>query len=301
MKFLKSLLGRKLNGELLAQSDRKEDFAQIELLAYFAAGAPTHDALTQQRWSRVLPREYGDQIALFQDIGWLDSDGNTDGETLLRLADGAKPFVDLYSRRLEQERAAIMPKVRAALERKDTSEALELRRAYEARTALGEAQWTGPEPQLSHSSLTRRILFLEHWLLDGLSLETVDWIKLYAAEQHLWGTYWRLTSDEIPKNVMNELTTKELTGEEMAYWKSYQLALHVDNQETWQRCSGGDHVRRIRIVRAAEGTSCAHCLQTTGKEFLVARVPKLPHKECTSVCGCLCRYEPVLESYEHAT
>jgi hypothetical protein len=30
----------------------------------------------------------------------------------------------------------------------------------------------------------------------------------------------------------------------------------------------------------------------------VARVPELPHRECTSTHGCRCRYEPVLETYE---
>jgi hypothetical protein len=35
-----------------------------------------------------------------------------------------------------------------------------------------------------------------------------------------------------------------------------------------------------------------------GKQFLVARAPELPHKECHTSRGCRCRYEPVLESYE---
>jgi len=31
---------------------------------------------------------------------------------------------------------------------------------------------------------------------------------------------------------------------------------------------------------------------------LVARVPELPHRACTSPRGCRCRYEPVLESFD---
>ena len=85
---------------------------------------------------------------------------------------------------------------------------------------------------------------------------------------------------------------------EMAYWKAYQLAILVDNQETWQRCKGGDHVRRIRVTGHPEGESCSHCQENIGQEFLVLRVPELPHKTCTSTRGCLCLYEPVLDTYE---
>src|SRR5690606_22009753 len=119
--------------------------------------------------------------------------------------------------RLEREKAEMMPQVRAALERKETSEALTLRRYYEARFPLGEADWTGPEPQLSHSSLTRRIFFLEHWILDGLHKETKDWLKLYAAEQHLWGATWHLPESEIPEAVRAELTRPDMSAGEAAY------------------------------------------------------------------------------------
>ncbi|MBK8047761.1 MAG: hypothetical protein IPK16_11905 [Anaerolineales bacterium] len=83
-----------------------------------------------------------------------------------------------------------------------------------------------------------------------------------------------------------------------AYWKAYQLGLYVDNQETWQRCKGGDHVRRIAITGPDDDSTCSHCKAVLGKEFLVARVPELPHKECTSPRGCRCKYEPVLETIE---
>jgi hypothetical protein len=82
---------------------------------------------------------------------------------------------------------------------------------------------------------------------------------------------------------------------EAAYWKAQQLALYVDNQETWQRCKGGDHVRRIEIAGANDAYTCETCRAVLGKEFLVARVPELPHRGCTSPRGCRCRYEPVLE------
>ncbi|MEZ4678162.1 MAG: hypothetical protein R2932_28495 [Caldilineaceae bacterium] len=207
-------------------------------------------------------------------------------------------FVERYRERLAAEKADVLPKVRQAIAARDTSEALAIRRAYEARQPLGKADWTGQEPQLSHSALTRRILFLDHWLLDGLSKESVDWIKQYAAEQHLWGAYWRLSPDEVPAYVCDELATADLDGVDAAYWKAHQLALYVDNQETWQRCKGGDHVRRIEIAGADDEQTCTHCRETLGKQFLVARVPELPHRSCSSLYGCRCRYEPVLELYD---
>jgi hypothetical protein len=76
------------------------------------------------------------------------------------------------------------------------------------------------------------------------------------------------------------------------------MGLYVDNQETWRRCKGGDHVRRIEIVGPDDEYTCAECKQMIGKEFLVARVPQLPHPRCTSPRGCRCRYEPVLETIE---
>ncbi|MDQ3248650.1 MAG: hypothetical protein M3Q45_05510, partial [Chloroflexota bacterium] len=185
-----------------------------------------------------------------------------------------------------------------ALLNKETSEALNIRRLYEARQPLGQAAWSGEDPQLSHSALTRRIFFLEHWLLDGLSQPTVDWLKLYAAEQHLWGAHWRLPPNEVPDTAQAELAKPGLDGIEAAYWKAYQLAIYVENQETWQRCKGGDHVRRLEIVGPNDEDTCEHCRQFVGKQFLVVRVPELPHRLCTSLRGCRCRYEPVLESYD---
>jgi len=76
------------------------------------------------------------------------------------------------------------------------------------------------------------------------------------------------------------------------------LALYVENQETWQRCKGGDHVRRIEIVGPEDEFTCDQCRPSLGKQFLVVRVPELPPRGCTSPRGCRCRYEPVLESYE---
>ena len=294
MGFLQKLFGgSKLDGDKLARSADKSDFAQVDLLSQFVEPRLLHDPLTQQRWNRILPRSYPETIDLFVEQGWLIST-----DDLFQTAASAMPFVEHYQARLARARAEVMPKVRKALEARDTGEALEIRRAYEARHALGSADWTGPEPQLSLSALTRRILYLDHWLLDGLSPESVDWLKLAAAERHLWGVYWPLEASEVPEIVQRELATDEIDGVEAAYWRAYQLALYVDNQETWQRCKGGDHVRRIEIGGADDEFTCDHCRQFLGEEYLVVRVPELPHRECASPRGCRCRFDPVLESYE---
>lgn len=151
---------------------------------------------------------------------------------------------------------------------------------------------------MSHSALTRRILFMKHWLLDGLSAPTTDWLKLYAAEQHLWGASWMLDETEIPDFVRSELAQEAMSGAEAAYWKAHQMGLYVENHETWQRCKGGDHVRRIRLAGPDDEHTCESCRSLLGKEYLVARVPELPHRACTSPRGCRCRYEPVLEMSE---
>jgi hypothetical protein len=291
MSFLKKLFGgAKLDGERLAQSTNKADYAQSELLSTFAVARPLDEAGMQQRWNRVLPRPYSETIDLFQKEGWLTASAGG-----LQVTAAGAPLIARYQQRLEAEKAAVMPVVRNALIARDTSEALALRRAYEARQPLGKAAWTGEEPQLSHSALTRRILFLNHRLLEGLSPATVEWLKLYAAEQHLWGAYWRLAPDEVPETVQSELAQPAMEGVEAAYWKAYQLALYVDNQETWQRCKGGDHVRRIELAGPNDEFTCEHCRALLGKQYLVARVPELPHLDCTSPRGCRCRYEPVLE------
>jgi hypothetical protein len=295
MRFFGKLFGKsnRLDGALLATATDKTAYAQIELLSTFSEPRPLHAAAEQPLWNRTLPQPYADTIELFQRQGWLEAVGDNWQAAAL-----TAPFIETYRERLAADKAEVMPKVRAAIAARDTSEALTIRRAYEARQPLGKAAWTGQEPQLSHSALTRRILFLEHWLLDGLSAETVQWLKQYAAEQHLWGTYWLLSSTEVPAHVQSELATAGLSGTEAAYWKAYQLAIYVDNQETWQRCKGGDHVRRLVLVGADDEQTCAECRATLGKQFLVARVPELPHRTCTSLYGCRCRYEPVLESYD---
>lgn len=296
MSFLKQLFGggARLDGAALAQSQELKEYAQVDLLAQFDPPQPLHEAKDQARWSRVLPRPYSDEIALFQKLGWLEQSGDK-----WAVSAGATPFVQAWRSRLEQEKAEAMAKVRSALAQRMTSEALTVRRQYENRLPLGEADWTGPDPQPSHSALTRQIFFLEHRLLDGLSPATVEWLKAYAAEQHLWGASWRLSPDEVPADVQKELAQPGgMNGVEGAYWKAQQMGLYVDNQETWRRCKGGDHVRRIEIVGPEDEYTCAECKQTHGKQFLVARVPELPHLACTSPRGCRCRYEPVLETIE---
>ncbi len=286
MSLLKRLFGgtSKLDGNQLAQATDMKQVAQIDLLMRFATPRPAHDAADQQRWTRVLPQPYADTLTLFERQGWLVQ--TPKGE--FQITPVAQPFVDAYGARLAQAKAEIMPQVRAALQGKETSEALTLRRAYEATFPLGKADWTGPDPQLSHSSLTRRIFFLDHWLLDGMSKPTVDWLKLYAAEQHLWGAFWQLSPSEIPDFVHTELAHPDLPIAEAVYWKAHGLALYVDNQETWQRCKGGDHVRRIEIVGPDDAHTCEHCRQFVGKEYLVAaslncRIAPVPHPAAVAV------------------
>lgn len=295
MGFLKKLFGGSaaLDGPKLAASAEKAEYAQIDLLARFEQPAAPASVGERSRWGRVLPQSYDETIQLLVKQGWLEQQGDLYGVTAAGL-----PLVRQYQARLAAERAEVMPRVRQALQAKDTGEALEIRRAYEARFPLGEAGWTGPEPQMSHSALTRRILFMNHWLMDGLSAQAAEWLKLYAAEQHLWGTTWRLSEDEVPKFVRDEMATPVMDGAEATYWRAYQMALYVENHETWQRCKGGDHVRRIRLVGANDEFTCETCRAVLGKEYLVARVPELPHRDCRSVRGCRCRYEPVLESLE---
>jgi hypothetical protein len=297
MSFLKRFFGgeTKLDADALVHATEAKQVAQIDLLMRFAKTRPLHEGGEQQRWTRSLPQPYTETIKLFVKQGWLES--TPTGE--YRATPAVMPHIEAYQARLAKEKAEIMPQVRDALQKKETGEALTLRRSYEARLPLGKAEWTGPEPQLSHSSLTRRIFFLEHWILDGLSKETKDWLKFYAAEQHLWGATWELPETEIPAAVRAELAARaEKSGmsiSEVAFWKSQEMMLYVDNQETWQRCKGGDHVRRIEIVGPNDDYSCETCRATVGKEFLVARVPELPHRGCTSPRGCRCRYEPVIE------
>ncbi len=297
MSFLRRLWpGGRLDGPTLARSERVEEYAQVDLLSRFDPPRPLHDERERRDWERILPRRYMDQIRLLERQGWL----RPQGDDRWAVTPEGQALVALYRERQAQEKAAAMEAVRRALEAKDTAEALAIRRRYEARQPLGTADWTGPEPQLSHSALTRRILFLEHWLLEDLSPETVAWLKLYAAEQHLWGTTWRLLPSQIPPRVAQELTTSELPDPvEAAYWRAHGLFLYVENHDTWQRCKGGDHVRRLAIRGPDDGFTCVHCRDHHGRQYLVDRVPELPHRECTSPLGCRCVYEPVLESPGH--
>jgi hypothetical protein len=294
--FLKNLFGgQRLDGGALAQSQDLKEYAQVDLLAQFDPARVLHETLEQARWSRVLPRPYMDEIALFQKQGWLEKRGD---ETFAVTA-AALPYVQAWRERIAQEKTVAMAKAREALGTRMTSEAMTIRRQYENRLPLGKADWTGPEPQPSHSALTRQLFFLEHPMLDGLSPETLAWLQMYAAEQHLWGAYWRLSPADVPAYVQAQLAQPPvMDGAEGAYWKAYQMGLYVDNQETWRRCKGGDHVRRIEIVGANDEYTCEECKKTLGKEYLVARVPELPHPGCTSPRGCRCRYEPVLETIE---
>lgn len=293
MSFLQRLFGGKpkLDGLQLAQSDDLREAAQIDLLCYFVTARRLHESGDQQRWSRALPQPYAETIQLFVKQGWLSVNAMDEYVVLPE----AQPYVDAYQARMAQAKTTAMHEVKQALAGKETSTALHIRRAYESRFPLGKADWTGPDPQMSHSALTRRIFFLDHWLLEGISKPTAEWLKLYAAEQHLWGAHWHLPTEEIPDTVLAELEQPALPGAEAAYWKALQLVLLVDNQDTWQRCKGGDHVRRLEIVGPDDEHTCDHCRTILGKEYLVARAPELPPRACTSAIGCRCRYEPVLE------
>lgn len=293
MSFLKKIFSSapKLDAEAILNSGELKQVAQIDLLTQFLEPRPLHEGAEQQRWSRSLPQPYAETVKLLTKEGWLEVTPQGQYHT----TSVVMPQVQDYLERMERETVEAKRQVRAALERKETGEALTLRRYYESRFPLGKAEWTGPEPQLSHSALTRRIFFLEHWLLDGLSKETREWLKFYAAEQHLWGANWQLSEDEIPEHVRAEVAQPGMSSSEAAFWKAQALGRYVDNQETWQRCKGGDHVRRIEIVGPNDEYTCETCRAVLGKEFLVARVPELPHRGCTSPRGCRCVYEPVLE------
>lgn len=293
MSFLKKLFSSgKLDGLALARSDQRADLAQIHLLSCFETPRPRHDEREQRQWERALPRGYAQQIDLMVKQGWLQESGDT-----LTATPTAGPFLAIHQERMGGERERVMAQVRQALQGRDTSEALEIRRRYEANHPLGKAEWTGPDPQLSHSALTRRILFLNHWLVEDLDETAQKWLKLYAAEQHLWGTEWQLSPDEVPEGLRPVFARPGVTPEEGAYWRSRQLALYVENQETWQRCKGGDHVRRIEIQGPDDAHTCEHCRPFLGEQYLVIRVPELPHRACTSLRGCRCEYVPVLDTY----
>ena len=295
MGFIRNLFGGpKLDGEALARSKELKEYSQIHLLSLFAEPRGLHDATEQQRWSRALAKPYRESIATFEKHGWLAK--QDDGRWQMTAA--AQSFVRLYVERQRATEVAARHEVKDALTGKLTGEALTARRQFEGQLPLGKADWTGPEPQLSHSALTRRIFFLDHAMLAGISQRTLEWLKLYAAEQHLWGAHWKLDAAEIPADIAAELTTPELNAVDNAYWKAFGMALYVDNQETWQRCKGGDHVRRLEIVGPDDEYTCDQCRPILGKKYLVARSPELPPNGCTSPLGCRCRYEPVLESMD---
>jgi len=185
MSFLKNLFGRNtLDGDALARSSDISDYARLELLGHFETPRQLHEDREKQRWERTLPRSYVEEIDLLTRQGWLNFSGN-----IYQLTEAGMPFLATYRARQEQEKSEAISAAHSALAQKNSSEALAVRRAYEGRQPLGKAAWTGTEPQLSHSALTRRILFLDHWLVEGLSKEAQDWLKPYAADQHLWGAH----------------------------------------------------------------------------------------------------------------
>lgn len=293
MQLFKTIFGAKLDGMALAHSQELKEYAQIALLAAFLQPRPLHDAPEQSRWSRVLPKSYTEMIGVFQKQGWL-----TSGPAGYQVTATGRPIAEAYAQRAQEEKRVAQEGVHQALAQMMTSEALTIRRQYENRTPLGKADWSGPEPQMDHSAVTRRIFFLDNWLLDGLSPESEKWLKLYAAEQHLWGVYWRLPAEQIPSAVAQELARPDMDSAESAYWRAHALSLYVDNQDTWQRVKGGDHVRKLEIAGPNDEATCEHCREHLGKQYLVARVPELPHRNCTSPRGCRCRYEPVLEALD---
>lgn len=293
MQLWKKWLRPRLDGMALAESKHLKEYAQIDLLSQFVGLRPVHDAGEQRAWNRVLPKSYAETIVSFQKAGWLETQ-----EGGYRVAGAARLFVERYLQRTEAEKRAAIQGVHDALSQMMTSEALTIRRQYENCTPFGKATWSGPEPQMNHSAVTRRIFFLENWLFEGMSPATTQWLKLYAAEQHLWGVHWRLAPDQIPAEVGQELARPGLDLTQAVYWRAHAITLYVDNQETWQRVKGGDHVRRLEIVGPNDEYTCETCRPLLGKQYLVARVPDLPPQGCTSPLGCRCRYEPVLETLD---
>ena len=112
MSFLKNLFsGQRFDGSALVESQDLKEYAQVDLLAQFDPPQALHEPKEQARWSRVLPRSYSDEIALFQKQGWLaqQADG-TYGVTA-----AGQPFVDSWRRRLLVEKDTAMAKAREAL------------------------------------------------------------------------------------------------------------------------------------------------------------------------------------------
>ena len=123
MSFLKKIFGStKLDGDALAQSAAKEEYAQIDLLSRFVDVRSAHSTDEIRLWDRVLPRPYAQQIELFQKQGWLSTGDK------MQVTAAARPFVDTYQRRQENLKQQAMHGVRKAIAQKDTSEALDIRR-----------------------------------------------------------------------------------------------------------------------------------------------------------------------------
>ena len=99
MSFLKRIFGPKLDGDALAQSPIKAEYAQIDLLARFSGGASLASEKTRPRWNRVLPRPYDETIDLFVRQGWLAPAG--DGYTVTA---EAQPYVEAYRNRIRFEK-----------------------------------------------------------------------------------------------------------------------------------------------------------------------------------------------------
>src|SRR6476659_5901780 len=103
MSFLKKLFGQaKLDGVGLARSPERSDYAQIALLAHFVEIRADHSPVEQQRWSRVLPHNYAETLALFEKQGWLAS---TDQGRQVTAA--ALPFVQFYRERQTAAKAEV--------------------------------------------------------------------------------------------------------------------------------------------------------------------------------------------------
>src|SRR5690242_6331242 len=131
MGFLKKIFsgGPKIEVNTLVNATEIKQVALLDLLMRFSEPRPLHDNVEQQRWTRSLPHSYQETIQLFTKQGLLAA--TPQGQ--YQATPAVMPAIHAYQERLAREKAEVIPQVRAALEKKETSEALTLRRFYEAR------------------------------------------------------------------------------------------------------------------------------------------------------------------------
>jgi hypothetical protein len=108
-----------------------------------------------------------------------------------------------------------------------------------------------------------------------------------------------LTRRRFRRRLRRNSPTLTLDIVEAVYWRAHAIALLVDNQETWQRVKGGDHVRRLEIVGADDEHTCDMLPPASGQAVSGgARAGTAAPRLHLDLYGCRCRYEPVLETLD---